>query len=302
VRVFTTAGRFIRTIGARGDGPAEFAEVGWVDRCGSTPIVVYDRSRYRITMWDRAGTLLDGFNVEGPRHDLPPYAVSCGPDGTFAVMSWPDVMGRPPTTGPYRPDVVVGIAGPDGRIETILGTFPGPERYRYPTNDGPRRLGRATVVRMGRGEVYVGTADSIGILVVGADGARRRIPLPYRERPLTPRMRDRYEESIVERTDERMRPGARRALDALVMPELLPTYSDLLVDRLGFVWVAPYRLAGVDEGDWGTWDVLDPSGRPAAVIQVPTSFRPTEIGRDYVLGVHVDAMGVERVHRYTLTR
>jgi hypothetical protein len=71
------------------------------------------------------------------------------------------------------------------------------------------------------------------------------------------------------------------------------------LDELGLIWVAHY---GMPWEQFIDWDVLEPDGTHLASVRIPSRLRPTEIGRDYLLGVTTDALGVERVGRYHLSR
>lgn len=86
------------------------------------------------------------------------------------------------------------------------------------------------------------------------------------------------------------------------MPETLPAYSDFRFDDLGLLWVALFPAPGQDPVQWDVWDASRPGGVHIASIQVPRHFQPMEIGADYLLGVSTDSLGVQRVHRYRLSR
>ena len=302
VRIFSMTGEFVTSFGRLGDGPKEFRGIGWIDMCGGAAVVVYDLLRYRVTKWDTRGNLLDDFGVEGTGGGLPPYSVSCGPSGTFAVVGWPDIGGRGAEVGPYRPDVLIGIADRRGRLDRVLGTFPGHDRYRYPTNDGPQRFGRSTIARMGANAVYVGTADSFNIEIIEPDGGRHGFGKRSPVTRLTSRMKEAWGDSLIKERAPDRRPATRAALREYVFPDRLPAYSDFLLDRLGFVWVAPYGIPGQQAADWTEWDVFSADGTLVAAVRIPNHFRPTEIGRDYVLGVGTDTMDVEQARMYRLTR
>ncbi len=300
LRIFSRDGRFLRSFGGKGDGPEEFRSIAWAEVCDGA-IVAYDFSRQRATVWNAEGRLLEEFQVQGTRADLPPYAVRCGADRTFAVLGWPDVGASRVPVGPYRPEVAVGLADRQGQLLKVLATVPGPERYRYPTNDGPRRLGKNTIVRMGADVVYVGTADSFRVHVLSPDGGDRTFGEPFEPVPFTGHMRERWESDIVRRTRPELRPAARRALRALEMPDFLPAYADLRLDVSGFVWVERFPIPGED-GHGERWDVFDPDGTFAASVKMPNGFSPSEIGQDYVLGVGTDEDGVQRVQFHVLDR
>lgn len=188
LRMFTSEGRAVAAFGREGDGPGEFRRVRWVGRCGGPSIVVFDALRQRVTKWDARGDLIDGFNIESTDPGRPAYALSCGPTGEFVVVGWFDVLGYQLDEGPYRPRTKVGILGPNGGLERLLGTFPGPERYRYASDglsDGPRPFGKPMIARMGPDGVLVGTGDAYTIEVFHRDGFHFTVGKPRQRRELT---------------------------------------------------------------------------------------------------------------------
>ena len=303
LRVFSSSGGFLRAFGRLGDGPREFRGLGWIDICGGHAIVVFDSFRNRITKWDPDGSMLDEFFVDGVAPDRPPYEVTCGSSGEYAVIGWPNVADRPAALGPYRLDVAIAIADERGRLDRIVGEFPGPERLRTANNDRPHPFGRSTVARLGPGGLYVGTADSFAIHLVGRDGERRAFGRNLPVEPLSAEMRERWVDAFVSRAPSEQRARAKeQVLDSEWLPDAPPAYEGFWIDRLGFIWVTPYVIPDPISNAPVEWSVFDPAGTLVATVLLPRHLRPTEIGRDYVLGVSIDAMGVERVRRYALSR
>lgn len=299
LRVFRASGEFVRAFGREGDGPMEFRGLAWTDVCGEGLVFAYDFLRRRVSKWDLDGNLLDAFPVEGTRSDLPPYSVSCGPDGDFVVIGWPDIASVAATVGPYRPEMTVGRADGQGRMAEIVGTFPGTERYRTENNDGPRPLGRVVIGRMGEQAVYVGTADSLLVERIGFDGRRTTFGNGERGAEVTEEVRRAWVESLAAKVPEARRPDIRRAFRDFGLPDHLPAYADFQIDRAGLIWIGRFPVPGLETT---TWEVFDQRGAEIASIVFPASFRPTYLGLDKVLGVYTDSLDVERVHLYRLIR
>jgi hypothetical protein len=298
LRVFTAAGVHLATFGGEGDGPDEFRGIEWIDQCGDSLITVYDSARFRITKWDRVGELVDEFAIEGPG-GLPPYSARCGPDGRFAIVGWHDVSSAAIPQGPYRPNVSVGIADAGGRFERTIGTFPGSERYRGTSNDRPHPFGKTTTALLGTDAVYVGTADSLAIDVLSFNGEKRTIGRSQGPAVLTARQKDAWVELYLRRAPEGRRPALHRAiLDANLVPETKPAYGDVLMDDSGYLWLERYRITDAPQ----TWEVFAPGGAMVSTVVLPDGFRPTEITKNHILGIHADAEGVQRVARFELFR
>jgi len=133
-----------------------------------------------------------------------------------------------------------------------------------------------------------------------ATGARETIRLPDKPVPLPG--------NLVELTRTEALGAAKDSLNTALttekfrgpnLPEHLPVYEDMVAGTDGEVWL---RMIGADRDAPVQYLVLSPRGTPVARVTVPKAFMVMDVGRDYVLGVHRDDDGVERVKAYTLTR
>ncbi len=82
-------------------------------------------------------------------------------------------------------------------------------------------------------------------------------------------------------------------------PETRPAFDRFVADRLGYLWVAPYRPAADQPVPWL---VVDVANGVLGTVELPEGLRPTDIGEDYVLGVIRDDLDVEQVRMYPLHR
>jgi hypothetical protein len=95
-------------------------------------------------------------------------------------------------------------------------------------------------------------------------------------------------------------PGSVSALDkAMSFPEALPAIAAMLVDATGNLWVKRYHVPSDSLHDW--W-IYDSSGVMLATITLLNSFRPTEIGESYVLGVWRDSDHVNTIRRFRILK
>ncbi len=97
--------------------------------------------------------------------------------------------------------------------------------------------------------------------------------------------RDRYEEFVA----------------SAPAPMTFPPFEALVLQDGGRVWREIYDPA-LGEGEPSRWVVTDPSipGDFGGTVVLPPGFRSYDIGRDYVLGVWSDKMGIEFVRLYDL--
>ena len=71
------------------------------------------------------------------------------------------------------------------------------------------------------------------------------------------------------------------------------------LDTEGCLWVEDVHLPG---DTLRSWTVFDEEGVPLTRLSLPAENRVLDIGKDYVLTVFEDELGVESVQSYPLTR
>jgi hypothetical protein len=111
---------------------------------------------------------------------------------------------------------------------------------------------------------------------------------------------DRYKAAALEA--ESVTPFGRQAYAHffslnLPLPEILPSTERLIVDADENLWALRYRLPW--ESDY-RWDVISPEGEWLGTVGSPPDFTIYQIGPDFVLGVHRDSLGVQRVRVHSL--
>ncbi len=106
-------------------------------------------------------------------------------------------------------------------------------------------------------------------------------------------------------------PGMRRLADeAMEMAphETIPAFGNatsmtggphVVVDDVANLWVLEIDPFGDSPP---RWSIFNPEGFLFGTLVFPRSFRPTDIGDDYVLGVWRDELDVEYVQLYTLIK
>ena len=89
-----------------------------------------------------------------------------------------------------------------------------------------------------------------------------------------------------------------RAYREMPLPKILPVFSRLLVDEVGWLWAELYRF---DVRAPVRWLVFNPNGEGLGSVDMPSDLEIWQIGRDFVLGVWEDELDVEYVRRHALT-
>ena len=89
-----------------------------------------------------------------------------------------------------------------------------------------------------------------------------------------------------------------RAYREMSLPKILPVFSRLLVDEVGWRWAELHRF---DIRHLVRWLVFGPNGEGLGSVDMPPNLDVYQIGRDFVLGVWEDELDVAYVRRHALT-
>ena len=81
------------------------------------------------------------------------------------------------------------------------------------------------------------------------------------------------------------------------LPEMMPVFSRLLVDEVGWLWAELYRY---DVRAPVRWLVFGADGEGLGSVDMAPDLEVREIGRDFVLGVWRDQLDVKYVRRHVL--
>ncbi len=284
---YSADGTLLKNFGRKGTGPGEIDYLVRMLRCGDS-LFTHDAEGAKVNVYSIDGTYARTFRFAGPLGSSP-YTSACNADRVFVHHGWETRADMKP--GPFRARVPFWVTNADGAVEQVLGSFPGSERFGYArdghmTGTRPLPFSREPRLAIGRDRVYIGTADSFAISVFDLAGNGVGTLSKDIENP---RLTDADIERLVANQVALQRgateASVRREYDALPMPEALPAYDRILVDVDGNVWVRPYARGGTPTL---RWHVFDATGKPSAVVDVPTALEVFEIGRDYLIGRYID--------------
>lgn len=286
IRFFSASGDFTGSIGGRGEGPGEFANMQEIELVGDSVFVLDIRGR--VTVFGPGPALVRTmtlhFGVQSVR--------SLG-DGTLVaevMLSYPEPIAASVIRAPMallRMDLE-GV-----RLDSI-GRSAGFEEYTdNVTFSGSPLFARRSYLDTHDGRIYYGASDFMEVHEMAPGGDLLRIlRIPDYPLALT-------SEQVDAERNERLSPGGmelpptiRQAVEAMPSPATRPAYSDMLVDPTGAIWLRPF-LGSSETGESLEWLVLDMDGVWLGGVEVPEDFRIREIGMDMVLGIWVDELGVQ---------
>jgi hypothetical protein len=319
LRVFSAAGRHLRTFGRKGEGPGEFSQIRGVVIYGDT---VYPIDTRRTTIFTLGGKLVrqTPFPAMTPYRPVDPWGALA--DGSV-VQTAPEretmEMARQVGTR-IEMRALIRIAA-DSRSHTVLGVLPTYEHHRGendpPGGDLVAFQPYMTVAVFGD-RICTGRGVRYELACMNAEGkASLIIRRDLEPMAVTAAARDAYLKKI--RTPYNMpgpegRSPPQSRLDQIAarthFAATFPAFDWTMAGSDGELWVSEFNLqqrtrpAGEQAGANETvnWNVFAADGSWAATIALPARFFPKQAGKDYVLGINRDEDGVQRVTMYRLLR
>ena len=294
IRLFSSLGDHITSVGGDGEGPGQFASLQRIEIVGDSILALDHDGDVAVFGPVPDPTLVRTMRLQ---HEGIRSLHSLG-DGTLVVEA---VMSIPPPVDPgvvRTPNALLRL-DPEGVLLDSIGATSGSEGYTDNVSfSGTPLFARSSLVATRNGRLYYGTADLMEVQELGPDGALLRV-LRIPDYPL-----ELTDEEV--EAERQARLGSvpailRQSIEALPAPATRPAYRDMLVDPTGAIWLRPFE--GSSEG--GTpldWQVLDADGTWLGGVTVPTNFRIWEIGMDEVLGSRIDELGQQRPQVLRLRR
>ncbi len=300
VRVFDRSGVFVRSFGGEGEGPGEYLGPGRMFRLRADTLAIWDSRQRRLTILNGTGEVLSTVSPAGIGRR--PQILTVLPDRSTLFEQ---EIRLPSTPTEYTQQFSNYLLyGPDGVLRDSLPVQPRVEIAKWPVGPlaGPRLFEEGTQ--------FAGDWEGYWIGITRDEEIRRYslagdLSLIVRW-PSTDRMveGDAQERSVAELL-ETLGAGVDREQAARVhrsreVPEQYPSHGPMLVDALDLLWVQEFERPGSRGLSW--WKVFDVEGALRATVAVPDNHRVLDVGDDYVLAVGSDALGVEYVRMFRLTR
>lgn len=298
VRMYSTEGALLGSIGREGEGPGEFKRIlGLVRLRGDS-----------IGVWEYGGrvTLLGGEFQVGRLLSLP-RAIgklrSLEDSTLIGEITYPSVVVHEGGSGLIREPVPVVRLSLRGRTVDTLAMAAGYEEFMWtdPDHGGGAvpLFGKISQLATWGSKIYMGSADRMEFEVLSSVGkVQRIIRIPEFDLSLSG-------QEIQAEREGRLRPDVpawyRDLINALPTPNARPAFSDIRIDQQGFAWLELFRGRTELDTD-GTWLVFSPEGEWMGSLTVPAGFRVLDIGVSELLGVQVDTLGVEHVQLLRLHR
>ena len=299
LRWYGPDGDHIRSVGSEGEGPGEFTGISFLARFGDS-LLVYDRRQTRATIFDLEGALIRSNQIEGAR-----FPGVTGVFGDGSVLAAGDAPMEPTGgSGVVRRDALVRLFDPNGVPVHEFGTFSGQESYISITAD-MAMVARFTGARSFQSSVVadrivMGSTDQYEFRRYDRTGAVRSIV--RLDRPQVAMTHQDYQAVKAQQLESVSEEGRARFAEfteAQPEPETLPSFSRIMGDATGSVWIEDVLHP---QADHQQWTVFNLDGTALNRIRFGKDFRLHEVGVDYVLGVATDELDVERLQLWRLER
>jgi len=312
IHIFSSDGRYLSSLGRRGEGPGEFTRLEPNIRILSDTLYVEDNSAKRINLFNLktrhpAGTInipdakIEGISM-GTLRDMFPLL-----DGSILVSFVNHYLTTtPPQEGDTPHMMTVSLVNKAGKfIEKELLQLPTP----FPSGQGLVYRGAAVNVfpnlsfypdiRMNTdpdGHLYVGKSDSLIIRKYNKDGEPAGIFIreTYPPKPLTTA----YIDSLHDRYDSSRGSIFKKAISEAGIPNYWPVFQDFLFDDTGRCWV---QLLHPEKSDQ-TWWVFDRNGKPKWEFKLPTEVKIHTVKNGKVYGILQPPEDIPSIVRYQIDK
>lgn len=314
VRLYGPDGVFRRLLGGAGAGPGEFRNPTQIVVRRVDSIFVWDDGPFRLTKFDSEGNFV---GVQTFRRER--IAEAAAPPlypGSALILRGGELLVRlveksrdPPGPGWFRQrSGALRVSADLGVIDTVM-FFGDVEQVSVDSPWGPLLMSPAfarntsIAVQPTEARVCIGEQEGAEVRCFGRDGSTTVVrwqapPIPVRtdEREMVA-----WRNTTLELYGQKLSADdARRLVSQIPVPAERPPYSGLVLDGEGNLWVerGPIVEGGSDATEYLVFDL---AGRLLGPISIPP-VRILEIGADYVIGVHQDALEIQTLQVFDLLK
>jgi hypothetical protein len=313
LRMFSAQGRFLSASGGAGNGPGQPSNMHWVRRLRGDTIAI-GSGLSTLALFSNTGQFVRATALPSPGEDRrarPLLLVTVLNNGFRVAAQLRDPTPRS-TGSRWADSLAFKLFTESNDIARDLGTFPYIELEQVSSGPTPPWLSAIGVFVGADDRFYAGFGDHYAIRVYAGDGTLQSIiRRSWTPVPVTP---DDWEQWVVEWSKLWVKStGAERERDIQKVreepwAEVLPAFSEFIVDRTGRLWVREAHWQdAIGAGSLtdipavpSTWSVFDVRGRWLGDVSMPANFQPFEIGTDYVTG-RMRTDGVNQVVIFALS-
>ena len=296
IRIFDEGGSHLVTFGGRGEGPGEFTNLVSIVELGGDSIAAIDNLNARVSLFTSAGDFVRSFPIPRLPGASAPNVVGWFEDGTLLITT----LSRSPSRD-TRDQSTALLYSVDrrGEILNTLGEF---ADSRLGRNGLALGFGSRAEFAVGGALAWYGHSGEIELMGYDRLGTVRRIVRVDRiAREVTQGEITEARTSVEESLRGLSGPAVQRIRDT-EFAGTHPVHGMVRSSRGGGLWVERYRSPFAPDTLPREWDIFDAEGRLTGHLTSPGNFEITDIGPQFVLGAHSDALGVQTARVYRVLR
>ncbi len=299
LHLFTSAGRYVKSVGRSGKGPGEFEELRWLIACADGSVSTYDSSIDRISVFTPLGTYVKAFAT--PAWYLFDTVLSCEDAEDVVILQdhprskplergkstrFPAVVARANWTRPLF-DTVRALRGTEFFFAKVRGYADLP-------------LGTRAMAASSRGRIATGESSDTMVLVYEKNsrhidslylrGGRAKTTSMDWEKARRNRIELEHEAST--------RKQFKTVLEEADPPAFLPVFDALLVDKYSTaVWARRFS-----QSDLSAWVRLGRVASNRHAFMLPTNVQVMDVSASMLLGLRRNDDGTEDLLLYKFRR
>jgi hypothetical protein len=288
VKVLTSDGSLVDTLGRKGEGPGEFQRLSQVTLARGDSLYVLDSRRRRVSVFAPSGRLARGLSVDPGQMGFPRGLMVPQDRSGLVLQHATFALSGEAERGTY----VVRRLRPDGSVADTLVL-----KRRAP-NHSVQRGERQILLPIPfmpsvhaafgpNGRVHVARGDSLAVVSYALDGEHRReVSIPFEPVPVTDEDKDRVLKNY---SDKRPMPRDK-------IPSTKPAFTNFLVDDEGRYWFGR-PTSHPDSTDW--W-VANPDENRVVTTRLPDNVGLRAVQNKLAYGVTSTEKGVPALVRYRI--
>jgi hypothetical protein len=326
IRVFSSSGRYLKSLGRRGDGPGEFRNArALVIRSGSLWVLDYGNSR--VTAFGLEASTVRTFQVNPAVRGVASVADVTARGFLVYVNNQGAAEATSQALGVQAPALFVSTDSRGQVLDTVTSSWERRQTLRFSVFPSDVKTSRPAG-RANRAQPFVQQAhwamsgDGVALVTLGPVSSRglgsevlrlsylsltgdtlksKRVDLP--RVPLTDHDVNKLVDSLaipfLVKGNIRVQGDRRMIRDSLVRTSYWPSASSLLMGQDGTLWLKSPQPSS--EGGETYW-VLNKKGETEARVTLPRGFRLVRASRVALWGWSTDEDGSPVVERYRLSK
>jgi len=296
IRIFDEGGSHLVTFGGRGEGPGEFTNLVSIAELSGDSIAAVDNLNARVSLFTSTGDFVRSFPILRLPGASAPNVVGWFEDGTLLLTT----LSRSPSRDTRdRSTSFLYSVSRHGEFLNTLGEFAG---SRLGRNGLVLGFGSRAEFAVGGELAWYGHSGEFELMGYDRLGTVRRIVRVDRiAREVTQGEITEARTSVEESLRGLSGPAVQRIRDT-EFAGTHPVHGMVRSAGGGGLWVERYRSPFAPDTLRREWDIFDAEGRLTGHLTSPGNFEITDIGPQFILGAHRDALGVQTARVYRLLR